>query len=85
MTYAYRNGKTYKKVNRSQARQAFRQGEWVYLMPNKVRFDSLWIAPTPIHNLHEPSFDGAVDAFNYYNCNSETGRCAYYIRVKENY
>lgn len=85
MEYRWRNGRAYKKVSKTQARKLFERGEWVFLMPSKIPFDSKWITPAAIHYLHELSFDGAVDAFTYYNCNSETGRCSYYTEVKERY
>lgn len=85
MEYAWRNGRAYKKVNKTVAREKFNRGEWVYLMPSKILFSTKWVAPAVIHQSTELSFDGAVDAFTYYNCNGVTGRCAYYIEVKERY
>lgn len=85
MEYCWRNGRAYKKVSKTRARVLFDRGEWVYLMPSKILFSNKWIAPAVIHQDTELSFDGAVDAFTYYNCNKETGRCAYYIEVKERY
>lgn len=83
MEYSWRNSKPYKRVNRTVARTKFNSGEWVYLMPSKIPFDSKWMKPAIINQNTELSFDGAVDAFEYYNCNGETGHCAYYLEVKE--
>ena len=85
MKLYYRDGVAYKKVDRSQARRLFLQGHKIFLMPSKISFDSAWIAPAEIDMESELSLDGAVNAFNYYNCNSETGCCAYYVEVKERF
>lgn len=85
MEFRWRNDRAYKKINKTQARKLFERGDWVYLMPSKIPFDSKWVTPAVIHREYELSFDGAVDAFVYYNCNSETGRCSYYAEVKERY
>lgn len=85
MEYRWRGGRTYKKVNKTQARTLFERGDWIFLMPSKIPFDSKWITPAVIHREYELSFDGAVDSFTYYNCNSGIGRCSYYVEVKERY
>lgn len=76
------NGHTFRRVPKSVARVVFDNGDNVYLLPNKVRFDNAWIKPYRFDYTNELSFDSAVNAYIYYNCNRETGlSCAYFIMI----
>lgn len=69
-----------KKVAYKTAKKHFENGESVALLPNKVRADAhaMWIMPSWISYETELSFDGAVAAFKYYNCNREVGLGVHY-------
>ena len=49
MEFCWGNGRAYKKINKTQARKLFERGDWVYLMPSKIPFDSKWFTPAVIH------------------------------------
>lgn len=79
----------YRKLTKPTARKAFNNDDEVYLLPCKVSGAALlgryWVKPVVIkRGVSTPDFDTAVNAFEYYNCNSELGHYAhYYIKVKE--
>ena len=68
------------RVNKPTARNLFHDGLTVYLLPNKIRLDNKWMLPCPINVLKsdEHSFDVLLANFEYYNCNSETGKGTHY-------
>lgn len=70
----------YKRIRKNEARRRHNEGETIYLLPCMVYPDDFhpWIKPYSIEG--EP-FDKAVNAFEYYNCNSELGYyTAFYIK-----
>lgn len=70
------------RISKRKARKVFKNGLAVYIIPCKcyplnTRFPSgCWIK----RNEDESNFDNVVNAFEYYNCISETGEySAFYI------
>lgn len=71
------------KITKTQARKRFEKGEQIFVLPNKIRFDNIWMQPFHFTKAQiEPDdFDTVINCYEYYNCNSETGkRCAYYVK-----
>ncbi len=70
------------RINKVQARKQYNAGGTVYVLPCKVRFDNMWIAPFQMNREHlqDEDFDKVINAYEFYNCMSETGRrSAFYI------
>ena len=69
------------KVDKKIATKLFNEGKSIYLLPNKVRVDNMWIQPFEVNNNHNDSLDSIINAYAYYNCNSELGnRVSFYRR-----
>ena len=91
------NGKTWERITKKQAREAYNNGEDVLCCPVNMRPFGAWLWSVKINISQdtdigildkctkENSFDRSVNAFEYYNCiNSETGYyTAFYLSVKE--
>ena len=74
----------WKKVDKRKAERVFNGFGTVYLLPSKMRTDNMWMSPMPISLDWELTFVGAVNAFRYYNCNSELGKgVAFYLKEEE--
>lgn len=73
-----------KRIDKREARKRFYNGENIYIEPCKINPASKWMTH-PIINKKEALsgifFDGLVDTFEYYNCNSETGTYASFYVV----
>lgn len=71
---------SYKKVNKTTAKNMYNQGYTVYLVPCKCAFDfdAHWVRPIPINNSNDGDFDSSVNAFIAYNCNRELGKYPHY-------
>lgn len=72
-----------KKVNKTQARKLFNKGVTLFLLPSKVGFNNCWISPYRL-NINEceneKDFDKIVNAYSYYNCNTDLGKIiSYYV------
>lgn len=81
-----KGGFTFTRINRTKARNAYRNGLTVILCPCNLNPASPWgfgIALDPRQGEGE-TFESRENAFTFYNCiNSETGRRpAYYIPVR---
>ena len=72
----------WKKINKTQARKIFNNFGTIYLLPSNMSTESMWGFPYGINQETELTFDGAVNAFRYYNCNNELGRYVHYF-IKE--
>lgn len=70
---------TWKKINKAQARKIFNNFGTVYLLPSNMSTESNWGFPYGINQDEELTFEGAVNAFRYYNCNNELGRNVHYF------
>lgn len=82
---------SYKRVRKNVARRLFNEGVKIYLLPCKIREEfiskstdpfCLFVVETSLDEEDETkTFDKVVNAFEYYNCNSEAGYYAkYYIK-----
>lgn len=85
------NGKEFTRISKASARKQFLQGKTVFVLPCKVRFGSPWLSAFPISREAQKvyaideigiknRFESLVNSFEYYNCNSETGKySAFYV------
>lgn len=85
---------SYKRVNKATARKMYNHGCNILLLPCKVSdsvvtgvpHDFDWIKPIEISFLNNlNSFDGEVNSFEFYNCNSELGYYSHYFVSEEDY
>lgn len=70
--------KKVQQINVTRARKLFEQGETIYLMPNKMRFDNSWQSPYGVNKGDVSSwynFSMICDTYRTYNCGC--GRGAY--------
>lgn len=78
----------YYKVTKPIARKLFDNGEEIHLLPCKIPNSALMndgpISPAIISKSGDKDqFNTAVNYFEYYNCNYETGYYAHYYIKKE--
>ena len=74
------------KINKSEARKQFNVGVNVYIIPNKMSIDNMWM---PLYKMNKwelesidnsITFDKFINEYEYYNCMYETGYyCSYYL------
>lgn len=71
-----------KRVNKPTARRLFMDGQSVTICPCNMRPIGIWGMGAVISKKEaDDTFDRIVNAFEYYNCNAETGYYAsFYIR-----
>ena len=71
------NGTNWKRITKNQARKVFNAGYDFIILPCKCRLFTPWHLECYIdgYSKNEPdrTFDTIVNAFIYYNCNSEMG------------
>ena len=81
------NTEKYKRVRKDVARRLFKEGKTIYLTPSNVLADNsnMWIKPFPIRQEGEgeESFDDHINAFEYYNCNYQSGYYTNFWTVTE--
>ena len=83
-----KNGFTFKRINKAQAKRAYNNGLTVLFCPVNMRPFTPWHLEIDVNKSFEGyngvSFEKAVNAFEYYNCtDNETGRyTAFYIPVE---
>lgn len=74
----------YKRINKAKARKEYNNGNVVFILPCKVRFNNEWIQPCIVSKdfYDNEDFDKIANAYKYYNCQyNETGKYAsYYIK-----
>lgn len=81
--YSYENGITFKRVTKRVARVAYNKGLRVVLCPCNLRPGAPWHPEVSISGKADCDFETALNAFEYYNRNHETGYyTAFYIPVK---
>ena len=74
----------YKRITKQAARERFNNCESCYMLPCKMNPGNMWMkpVPVPVYDGHN-SFTEIVNAFEYYNCNNETGNyTAFYIKME---
>ena len=70
----------YEKITKTAARKIYTEGKRVYVLPCNMRTNSVWMSPMEIPT--DRDFDKFCNEYQYYNCNSETGkRIAFYKEV----
>lgn len=75
-------GKTWARVTKKQARAAYNSGSTVLFCPVKMRPFTPWHLEQYIGKGSGDTFDTAVNGFEYYNCNGETGHyTAFYAQI----
>ena len=81
--YIFSNeGNTWERVTKKQARAAYNSGLTILLCPSKMRPFTPWHLEAYVDNGFCDTFDAVVNGFEYYNCNSETGRyTAFYVKI----
>ena len=69
-----------KRINIAQARKLYSEGTDIYLLPSKAVPGSIWILPIKISNdiQTQNDFDTKINAYRYYNCTAETGKCIHF-------
>lgn len=68
-----------KKINKTSARKLFDQGKTIRLFPCKANINSPWWAGgVQVSSKIGETFDQIVNAYEWYNCNSEAGRYAHF-------
>ena len=79
--YSFENGgKTWARVTKKQARAAYDSGLTVLFCPVKKRPFTPWHLEAYVDKKSGRDFNTQLSGFEYYNCNSETGRyTAFYI------
>lgn len=75
----------YKRITKKEAARRYNAGEIVRICPANVSSVNMWGMFSDTVNNRTGSicteFETVVNAFAYYNCNSETGKYpAYYVR-----
>ena len=66
----------YTRIRKDVARRLYNEGKTIYLTPSNVAASdsNVWIKPLPISTKYGlKCFDGAVNEFEYHNCNYELG------------
>ncbi len=72
--------------NKATARKMFNQGNVLHLFPCKANINSPWWSDGCVISKHstDETFDHLVNAFEFYNCNHETGYYThFYLEEKE--
>lgn len=76
------NGKTFERVTKKKAMNAYNSGVPVFLCPVKMRPFTPWHLEIRVDKRSGRSFDSTVNEFEYYNCTRETGMyTAFYIQL----
>ena len=75
---------TIEQVQKRTAKKMFNSGETIYMQSSNFHPFGVWSQCIGISNKKGNSFESAVNAFEYYNCNNnETGKYAvFYKRIK---
>lgn len=72
----------YKRISKHAARKRFNNCQSYYMLPCNILPGNPWEEPIAgtVYDTHN-SFNEIVNAFEYYNCNNETGNyTAFYIK-----
>ncbi len=74
--YSYTDaGRTYTRINRTKARNAYNDGKTVIACPSNLRPGAPWHPETELNPATGAAFTAAENAFYFYNIrNAETGK-----------
>ena len=76
--------KHYERITRRKAQNLFNNGVSVCILANKLHPENIYFSPYEFNSNTENHFDSVINAYIYYNCNSETGHGVnYYVRKGE--
>lgn len=84
-TFTDGNGVVYHQIYKKEAHKLYDEGNEIVCCPSKLRPFGFWnvqcvISQKNYCDFAEDSFDKAVNSFEFYNCNNETGKYAsFYI------
>lgn len=85
-TITDRDGAMWQRVNKRRARSAYNAGHTIKIAPALIDPVSAWNINADITQKIQDcneTFDTRVNAFEYFNCNTECGKyAAYYIRTE---
>jgi len=85
-------GEQFEHAHKATARKAYNEGKTIAIDSCKMRPFNVWCTTMVVNKndtedhcvSDEADFDNLVNSFEYYNCNSETGRrAAFYIKIEE--
>ena len=64
------------RVSKSKAKHMFVSGQSVYMLPNNVALNNMWISPVKMEADIKSieSFEKCCNNFSYYNCSTELGK-----------
>ena len=81
--YSFENGgKTWERVTKKQAMAEYDSGFTILFCPVKMRPFTPWHLEAYVDNREGRAFNTVLNCFEYYNCNSETGRyTAFYVQI----
>lgn len=67
-----------KQVNKTAARKLYNEGKTIYLNACNMRLNNPWTSLCPVSKDSEAwngdTFDGRINEFQYYGCDSERGK-----------
>ena len=67
----------YTRISKQAARKLYDANKPVHICTCRFRPDNMWMPAVEIrHDKEEFTFDNYVNAYEYYNCNKETGKYA---------
>lgn len=85
--YSSKLGKNVQQISKRRARRLYEQNVEIFLMASNLRFDNGFSHPMPLQKcrrLERDSFDGIVNEFEWYNCDSERGKYThFYVAEKD--
>ena len=71
----------YKRITKQTAKRLYEMGEPVLFCPVKLIPDGVWGNGCTVTKKEGATFEQELNAFEYYNCNNETGNyTAFYIK-----
>lgn len=74
--------KNYTRISKIEARKRHMQGKIVLMIPSKLHPDNIYMAALKMNN--QESFDIVLNAFEYYNCNRESGKYTSFYILSDN-
>lgn len=85
-TFTDHDGATWQRVSKRRARVLYDAGHTIKIAPALINPVSAWNINADIVQkiqTYNETFDTRINAFEYFNCNSECGKyAAYYIRTE---
>ena len=74
------------EISKVKAGKLYNQGAEIFLQSKNMPFDNAWQSAYSIKKSNEENtFDGIVNSYIYYNCDSERGKTPKYYTISKNY